>query len=70
MVPSKPIKTSLSIDASNMTSTGYIGLREQNSKKTFTLEELVGERSKFNLQLVGWDGMYVDFVLPLFAPDF
>ena len=53
-----------------MTSTGYIGLREQNSKKTFTLEELVGERSKFNLQLVGWDGMYVDFVLPLFAPDF
>jgi hypothetical protein len=57
VAPSNPLKTSLSIDASNMASTGYIGLREQNSKKIFTLEELVGEKSKFHFQLIGWDGV-------------
>jgi hypothetical protein len=58
--PSNPVKTKTSIQATNMASTGYVGLRKQNSKKVYALVELVGEGSKFHFQLVPWDGMYVD----------
>ena len=57
VTPSNPIKTHLSIKKTDMASTAYIGLREQKSKKEYTLEELVGEKSKFGFRLVEWDGM-------------
>jgi hypothetical protein len=64
VAPSNPVKTSVSINATDMASTGYIGLREQFSKKIFTLNELVGEGSLFHFQLIPWDGMYVDSMQP------
>ena len=57
VTPSKPVKTQLSIKKTDMASTVYIGLREQKSKKDYTLEGLVGEKSKFGFCLVKWDGM-------------
>jgi hypothetical protein len=66
--PSNPVETKFSIQATDMTSTGYLGLRNQNSKKVYPLEELVGEGSKFHLRLVPWDGRYVGPCASL-APD-
>jgi hypothetical protein len=57
--PSKPLKTMISIQATDMASTAYVGLRAQHSKKIYGLEELVGQGSKFGFQLVPWDGVYV-----------
>jgi hypothetical protein len=41
VMPSNPIKTNLSIKKTDMASTGYVSVREQKSKKDYTLEELV-----------------------------
>jgi hypothetical protein len=57
VTPSNPVKTNLSINKTNMASTGYVGAREQKSKKDYTLEELVGRNSKFGFCLIEWDGM-------------
>jgi hypothetical protein len=57
VTPSNPVKTNLSIKKTDMASTGYVGVREQKSKKDYTLEELVGRNSKFGFRLIEWDGM-------------
>jgi hypothetical protein len=57
VTPSNPVKTNLSIKKTDMASTGYIGLREQKSKKDYALEELVGKSSKLGFRLIEWDGM-------------
>jgi hypothetical protein len=57
VMPSNPIKTNLSIKKTNMALAGYVGIREQKSKKDYTLEELEGRNSKFGFCLVKWDGM-------------
>jgi hypothetical protein len=57
VMPSNPVKTNLSIKKTNMASTGYVGLREQKSKKDYPLEELVGRNSKLGFRLIEWDGM-------------
>jgi len=57
VTPSNPVKTNLSIKKTDMASTGYVGVREPKSKRDYTLEELVGKKSKFGLRLVEWDGM-------------
>jgi hypothetical protein len=57
VTPSIPVKTNLSIKKTDMASTGYLGVREQKSKRDYTLEELVGKRSKFGFRLVEWDGV-------------
>lgn len=43
---SNPIKTNLSIKKTDMALTGYVSIREQKSKKDYTLEELVGRNLK------------------------
>jgi hypothetical protein len=57
ITPSNPVKTNLSIKKTDMASTGYVSIREQKSKKDYTLEELVGRNSKFGFCLVELDGM-------------
>jgi hypothetical protein len=57
VTPSNPVKTNLSIKKTDMASTGYIGLREQKSKKDYALEELVSKSSKLGFHLIKWDGM-------------
>jgi hypothetical protein len=57
IMPSNPIKTNLSIKKTDMASTGYVSVREQKSKKDYTLEELVGRNSKFGFCSIEWDGM-------------
>ena len=46
-----------SLDTKVPTKTGYIGVRDsQTSKKIYKLGELVGETSRFNFNLIEWDG--------------
>ena len=48
---------SFSLDAKNVAKTGYVGIRDKKkSKKVYKLGEMIGERSKFNFNLVEWDG--------------
>jgi hypothetical protein len=56
ITPSNPVKTNLSVKKTDMVSTGYVGVREQKSKKDYTLEELVGRNSRFGFHLMEWDG--------------
>jgi hypothetical protein len=48
LAPSSPVKTSLFINATDMSFTGYIVLREPGSKKIFSLKELVQAKSNFH----------------------
>ena len=48
-----------SLDTKTPAKTGYVGIRDPNaSKRVYTLSEMVGERSKFDFNLVEWDGKY------------
>jgi hypothetical protein len=49
-----------SLDTKTPAKTGYVGIRDPNaSKRVYTLSEMVGEGSRFNFNLVEWDGKYV-----------
>jgi hypothetical protein len=57
---STPINVpSFSLDAKTPAKTGYVGIRDSNaSKRVYALKEMVGVGSKFNFNLVEWDGKY------------
>jgi hypothetical protein len=51
---------SFSLDTKTPAKTGYVGTRNPKaSKRIYTLLEMVGVGSKFNFNLVEWDGKYV-----------
>jgi hypothetical protein len=50
---------SFSLDGKVPAKTGYIGVRDsKTNKRVYTLREMVGEGSKFNFNLIEWDGRY------------
>jgi hypothetical protein len=52
-----------SLDTKVPAKTGYIGVRDAKaSKKVYKLGELVGETSRFNFNLIEWDGKFVHFL--------
>ena len=52
-----------SLDTKVPAKTGYIGVRDAKaSKKVYKLGELVGETSRFNFNLIEWDGKFVPFL--------
>ena len=51
---------SFSLDTKTPAKTGYVGTRDpKTSKRAYALKEMVGVGSKFNFNLVEWDGKYV-----------
>ena len=54
---SEPLCTSIDSSKSSHISTGFTGLDNgERQKKLYSLEELVGEGSKFGFKLQAWDG--------------
>jgi hypothetical protein len=51
------IESSISMEASGVTKTGFTALKDKNSsKKLYKLKDLVGEKSDFKFRLQEWDG--------------
>jgi hypothetical protein len=60
---------SFGLDMKTPAKTGYVGTRDpKESKKVYTLGEMVGVGSKFNFNLVEWDGRYVLHFVHLYLP--
>jgi len=54
---SEPLRTDIDSSQSSHVSTGFTGLDNgDRQKKLYSLEELVGEGSKFGFKLQAWDG--------------
>jgi hypothetical protein len=67
---STPINApSFNLDTKTPAKTGYVGVRDtKKSKRVYKLSELVGVGSRFNFNLVEWDGKYAHPLFHFYPP--
>lgn len=58
--PAVPVRTNIDMEKASVTQAGFVGRNNGSGRKrTYKLEELCGETSKYRLKYVPWDGVYV-----------